>query len=135
MVAIKSFNFCKSNKKIDMKRNILTKFVAVLFCTCVIACFNSCNDDIDGCGLTVIVTDPAANGARVSGATIKIGKDAGTVRREGVSDNNGEAHFIFDHEAIFDINVSYGSAPYEKTGLSTVRLQEGKVVKKEVLIQ
>lgn len=117
-----------------MKRNIFKSFATLVVLVFTIGCFVSCSDDLDGCGLTVVVKD-ALTGERVSGASIHISKNAGTITRDGVSDNNGEAYFFFDQEAIFDINVSYGEAPYTKTGLSTVRLKDDKVVTKDVLIQ
>ena len=117
-----------------MKKNILKTFVAILFFALLIPIFQGCNDDIDGCGLTVIVKD-AKTGERVPGANIHVGKDAGTITRDGISDNNGEAYFVFDYEAIFDINVTYGEAPNTKTGFSRVRLKDGEVVTKDVLIQ
>lgn len=117
-----------------MKKNILKIFSAFLFLCFVIPCFQGCSDDLDGCGLTVVVKD-ATTGDRIPAATINISKASGTVTRDGVSDINGEAYFFFDHEAILDINVSYGAAPNTRQGKSTVKLKQDEVVTKEVLVQ
>lgn len=106
----------------------------LLFASFVTICFNSCSDDLDGCGLTVIVKD-ALTGERISGANIHISKNAGTITRDGVSDENGEAYFFFDNEAIFDINATYGVVPYTKSGKSSKRLKYNEVVKQEVILQ
>ncbi|MCF0211087.1 MAG: hypothetical protein HUK18_07285 [Bacteroidales bacterium] len=114
-----------------MKRNIL-RFFAVIALFCVaIPCFQSCNDDLDGCGLTVVVQD-ASTGARLQNATIHISKESGSIKKDGVSDVNGEAYFFFDNEAIFDINVTYAEGT--RQGTSTVRLKYNEVVTKEVLV-
>ena len=117
-----------------MKKNILKIFSAFLFLCFFIPCFQSCSDDLDGCGLTVVVKD-ATTGDRIQGATISISKESGSIKRDGTSDVNGEAYFFFDNEAIFDINVSYGDAPNTRQGTSTVRLKYNEVVTKDVLVQ
>lgn len=43
--------------------------------------------------------------------------------------------FFFDNEAIFDINATYGVAPYTKSGKSSKRLKYNEVVKQEVILQ
>ncbi|MCQ2326607.1 MAG: hypothetical protein MJZ71_03500 [Bacteroidales bacterium] len=114
-----------------MKRNILRIFATIaLFCF-AIPCFQSCNNDLDGCGLTVVVKD-ASSGERLPGAIINISKESGSIKKDGVSDKQGEAYFFFKNEAIFDINVSYAEGT--RQGKSTVRLRYDEVVTKEVLV-
>lgn len=117
-----------------MKRNILKSFVAILLFAVLVPVFQSCSDDDDQCRLTVVVKN-AKTGERVAGASIHIGKDAGTITRDDVSNANGEAYFVFDNEAIFDVNASYGVAPNTQSGLSRVQLKKGERVTSEVLIQ
>lgn len=117
-----------------MKKNILKTFVSVVLTVSLITCFSSCKDNLDGCGLTVIVKDQAT-GQRVSGAAVHIYQGTGTITRDGVTDNNGEAYFFFNHEAIFNIDASLSDMLYTKTGSSSVRLVYDKVLSKEVIIQ
>ncbi|MCH3924170.1 MAG: carboxypeptidase-like regulatory domain-containing protein [Bacteroidales bacterium] len=117
-----------------MKTKILKIFSAFLFICLILPCFSSCSDDLNGCGLTVVVKD-AKTGERIPGATISISKDAGSIKRDGVSDKNGEAYFFFENEAIFDVNVSYGVAPNIRKGTSTIRLKYNEVVTSDVLVQ
>lgn len=119
-----------------MKKNIIRFFLLASFAFFFAPIFSSCSDDeLDGCGLTVVVKDAANTSNLLQGATISISKESGSVKRDGVSDANGEAYFFFDNEAILDIDVSYGEAPNTRYGKSTVRLKYGEVVRKEVLVQ
>ncbi|MBQ9253432.1 MAG: hypothetical protein IJ213_07755 [Bacteroidales bacterium] len=114
-----------------MKKRILKIFTIIaLFCFAV-PCFQSCSDDLDGCGLTVVVKD-ASTGARLSGALIHIGQESGSIKKDGVSDTHGEAYFFFNNEAIFNISVTYAEGT--RQGNSTVKLKYDKVVTKEVLV-
>ena len=101
--------------------------------------FSSCEkNELDGCGLTVVVKDAKNTSVKYSNAEINISKESGSVKRTGVTGENGEAYFFFDNEAILDIFVTHVSTdemPVTRTGKSTVRLKYGEVVSKEVLIQ
>ncbi|MBR1769502.1 MAG: hypothetical protein IJ748_03500 [Bacteroidales bacterium] len=124
-----------------MKQNIFKKIVALaIFCFVVLG-FYSCGDDLDGCGLTVVVTD--TQGHRIQGANITIGVDQGgvigegnTIKRESVSDKNGEAYFFFDNEAIFTIYATILSDDgfSYREGKSTVQLKYDQMITKEVII-
>ncbi|MBR1626380.1 MAG: hypothetical protein IJ681_04465 [Bacteroidales bacterium] len=114
-----------------MKKNILKTFVAVLFFSVMIPCFSSCSDDLDGCGLTVVVIDGQTN-ERISGAAVHVGISAGTITADDYSNDHGEAKFFFKNEAIFDVTVKSGEAPYIKNGSARVRLKDGKVVLKKI---
>ncbi len=119
-----------------MKENIMRFFLLAAVALFFAPMFTSCSEDeLDGCGLTVVVKDATNTSNLLKGATISISKESGSVKRDGVSDANGEAYFFFDNEAILDINVSYGEAPNTRYGKSTVRLKYGEVVRKEVLVQ
>ena len=117
-------------------------FLTVLALMLVSPLFMACGDDeIDGCGLTVVVKDATNASKRLTGAQITISKGAGDVRRTGTSDVNGEAYFFFDNEAIFDIDVTYSyidtnisPEPQERRGKSTVRLKYNETVTKDVLV-
>ncbi|MBR1775148.1 MAG: hypothetical protein IJ759_06435 [Bacteroidales bacterium] len=121
-----------------MKKNIWKTFAAILFFSVVIPVFSGCGDDLDGCGLTVVAVDgysttpDGQNNTRLVGAKVHVGKNNGTITRDDVTDNHGEAYFFFYNEAIFDVTVSYGVSPDIKTGTATVRLKEGQVVTKVV---
>ena len=86
--------------------------------------------------MVVIVQDVTNSSIRIPGATINISKGSGSVKANGVSDSKGEANFVFDNEAILDINVSLplnnGTTRY---GTSTVRLIPGETVENQVLLQ
>lgn len=129
-------------KKNVMKLNIFGK-IAILALICMSAIgFQSCSDDIDGCGLTVVVAD--AQGNRIDGAAVIVGVDrngeiaggGNTIRKEAVSDKNGEAYFFFDNEAIFTIfaSITADDGYTVRTGKSTVQLKYGKMITKEVLL-
>lgn len=97
---------------------------------------SGCKEEDNKCKLVVIVQDVTNSSIRIPGATINISKGSGSVKANGVSDSQGEAHFTFDNEAILDINVSLplnnGTTRY---GTSTVRLIPGETVEKQVLLQ
>lgn len=117
-------------------------FLTVLALMLVSPLFMACGDDeIDGCGLTVVVKDTTNASKRLTGAQITISKEAGDVRRTGTSDVNGEAYFFFDNEAIFDIDVTYSYIdstispdPQVRRGKSTVRLKYNETITKDVLV-
>lgn len=117
-------------------------FLTVLALMLVSPLFMACGDDeIDGCGLTVVVKDATNTSKRLTGAQITISKEAGDVRRTGTSDVNGEAYFFFDNEAIFDIDVTYSYIdstispdPQVRRGKSTVRLKYNETITKDVLV-
>lgn len=121
-----------------MKKNILKTFAMIMIFSIAIPFFSGCNKDLDGCGLTVVavdgndVSEDGQYNTRISEAKIHIGKNNGTITRDGVSDAHGEAYFFFDNEAIFDITITYGEAPDTKTGSATVRLKEGQKIRKVV---
>lgn len=114
-----------------MKKNIWKTFAIILFFAVVIPFFNSCEKDLDGCGLTVVAID-GKNKTRLTKAKVHVGKNNGTITRNGETDGHGEVYFFFDNEAIFDINISYGEAPNTKTGLASIRLKYGQVETKVV---
>lgn len=114
-----------------MTKNILKTFVAILLFAVILPCISSCGDDLDGCGLTVIAVDGNDN-SRIANAKVHVGKNSGTITRDGYTDNHGEIYFFFDNEAIFDITVSYGEAPNTIEGEARVSLKEGQVKVKTV---
>ena len=117
-------------------------FLTVLALMLVSPLFMACGDDeIDGCGLTVVVKDATNASKRLTGAQITISKEAGDVRRTGTSDVNGEAYFFLDNEVIFDIDVTYSYIdstispdPQVRRGKSTVRLKYNETITKDVLV-
>ena len=116
-------------------RKVRVFFLMALSVVLVSTLFSGCSDDeLDGCGLTIVVKDATQPDVRLENARITVSKESGSIRREGVSDKNGEAYFFFDNEAIFDIDVAYGEEPFIRRGKSTVRLKHGEVVTKEVLV-
>ena len=123
-------------------KNIGRFFLTALTLMLVSPLFMACGgDEIDGCGLTVVVKDATDASKRLTGAQITISKEAGDVRRTGTSDANGEAYFFFDNEAIFDIDVTYSYIdtiispdPQIRRGKSTVRLKYNEVVTKDVSV-
>lgn len=123
-------------------KNVGRFFLTALALVLVSPLFIACGDDeIDGCGLTVVVKDATDASKRLAGAEITISKEAGDVRRTGTSDVNGEAYFFFDNEAIFDIDVTYSYIdstispdPLTRRGKSTVRLKYNETVSKDVLV-
>ncbi len=123
-------------------KNVGRFFLTALALVLVSPLFIACGDDeIDGCGLTVVVKDATDASKRLAGAEITISKEAGDVRRTGTSDANGEAYFFFDNEAIFDIDVTYSYIdstispdPLIRRGKSTVRLKYNETVSKDVLV-
>lgn len=123
-------------------KNIGRFFLTALSLLLVSPLFMACGDDeIDGCGLTVVVKDATNPSKRLTGAEITISKEAGDIRRNGTSDANGEAYFFFDNEAIFDIDVAYSYIdstispdPLIRRGKSTVRLKYNKTITKDVLV-
>lgn len=122
-----------------MRKNMI-RFFLIAICTVLISpLFSSCAEEgLDGCGLTVVVKDAKDTSKKYSNATVNISKESGSVKRTGTTQSNGEAYFFFDNEAILDIfvtHVSEDEMPVTRTGKSTVRLKDGEVVTKEVLIQ
>lgn len=119
-----------------MKKNILRFFSFMLILAIAIPFISGCKEEDNKCKLVVIVQDVTNSSIRIPGATINISKGSGSVKANGVSDSQGEAHFTFDNEAILDINVSLplnnGTTRY---GTSTVRLIPGETVEKQVLLQ
>ena len=124
-----------------MKLNILRKIVASLIICLTIVGFSSCSDDLDGCGLTVVVTDSVGN--RIPGAHITVGvdingeiADGNTIKRDATADRNGEAYFFFDNEAIFTIYASIlAEDGYTlRSGKSTVQLKYNEMVTKDVIL-
>lgn len=119
-----------------MKKNILRFFSFMLILAIAIPFISGCKEEDNRCKLLVVVQDVNDTSIRIPGATINISKNAGSVKANGVSDSKGEANFVFDNEAILDINVSLpldnGKTRY---GKSTVRLVPGETVEKQVLLQ
>ncbi len=119
-----------------MKKNILRFFSFMLILAIAIPFISGCKEDDNRCKLVVIVQDVTDTSIRIPGATISISKDAGSVKADGVTDSKGEANFVFDNEAILDINVSItDTLGYTRYGKSTVRLVPGETVEKQVLLQ
>lgn len=141
----------KPNAKLQkniMKSNTLRKIVVT-----IVVCFAffglcSCSDDLDGCGLTVVVTDTTGN--RIPAAQITVGVDVNgeigsgaTIRRDAQADKNGEAYFFFENEAIFTIYAKVDSVVVrengeelhvERVGKSTVQLKYDEMVTKNVIV-
>ncbi len=118
----------------------MIRFFLITICAVLISpLFSSCaEDELDGCGLTVVVKDAKNPSTKYANATVNISKESGSVKRTGTTEANGEAYFVFDNEAILDIfvtHVSEDEMPVTRTGKSTVRLKHGEVVVKDVLIQ
>ncbi len=118
----------------------MIRFFLIAICAVLISpMFSSCaEEELDGCGLTVVVKDAKNTSKKYANATVNISKESGSVKRTGKTEGNGEAYFFFDNEAILDIFVTHVSddeMPVTRTGKSTVRLKDGEVVVKEVLIQ
>lgn len=122
-----------------MGKNMIRFFLIAICAVLVSPLFSSCaEDELDGCGLTVVVKDAKNPSKKYSNATVNISKESGSVKRTGKTEANGEAYFFFDKEAILDIfvtHVSEDEMPVTRTGKSTVRLKDGEVVVKDVLIQ
>jgi hypothetical protein len=122
-----------------MGKNMLRFFLIAICAVLISPIFSSCAEDkLDGCGLTVVVKDAKNPSKTYAGTTVNISKDSGSVKRTGKTESNGEAYFVFDNEAILDIfvtHVSEDAMPVTRTGKSTVRLKDGEVVVKDVLIQ
>lgn len=122
-----------------MGKNMIRFFLIAICAVLVSPPFSSCaEDELDGCGLTVVVKDAKNPSKKYSNATVNISKESGSVKRTGKTEANGEAYFFFDNEAILDIfvtHVSEDEMPVTRTGKSTVRLKDGEVVVKDVLIQ
>lgn len=122
-----------------MGKNMIRFFLIAICAVLVSPLFSSCaEDELDGCGLTVVVKDAKNPSKKYANATVNISKESGSVKRTGKTEANGEAYFFFDNEAILDIfvtHVSEDEMPVTRTGKSTVRLKDGEVVVKDVLIQ
>ncbi len=122
-----------------MRKSLIRIFLIAICAVLVSPLFSSCaEEELDGCGLTVVVKDAKNTSKKYSNATVNISKESGSVKRNGKTGDNGEAYFFFDNEAILDIFVTHVSddeMPVTRTGKSTVRLKYGEVVTKEVLIQ
>ncbi|MBR5253998.1 MAG: hypothetical protein IKV46_03035 [Bacteroidales bacterium] len=122
-----------------MGKNMLRFFLIAICAVLISPIFSSCaEDEVDGCGLTVVVKDAKNPSKKYSNATVSISKESGSVKKTGKTEANGEAYFLFDNEAILDIfvtHVSEDAMPVTRTGKSTVRLKYGEVVVKDVLIQ
>ncbi|MBL7895634.1 MAG: hypothetical protein JNK50_10125 [Bacteroidia bacterium] len=99
--------------------------------------FGACNRNTD-CGVKIKCKDQ--NGNNVDDAKVEL---YATVKNEnnssfiadmkasGVTDGNGESNFIFKLPAIYDVKVTSGT----KTTKSIVKLEEGKTVTEEIIIQ
>lgn len=141
----------KPNAKLQkniMKLNRLKKIVVTITVCFAFLGFYSCGDDLDGCGLTVVVTDTTGN--RIPKANITVGVDVNgeigsgeTIKREATADKNGEAYFFFDNEAIFTIYAKVDSVVVrengeelhlERVGKSTVQLKYDEMVTKNVIV-
>jgi hypothetical protein len=122
-----------------MRKNMIRFFLIAICAVLISPMFSSCaEEELDGCGLTVVVKDAKNTSRKYANATVNISKESGSVKRTGKTEGNGEAYFFFDNEAILDIFVTHVSddeMPVTRTGKSTVRLKDGEVVVKEVLIQ
>lgn len=122
-----------------MRKNMIRFFLITICAVLISPLFSSCaEEELDGCGLTVVVKDAKNPSKKYGNATVNISKESGSVKRTGKTEANGEAYFFFDNEAILDIfvtHVSEDAMPVTRTGKSTVRLKDGEVVVKDVLIQ
>lgn len=120
-----------------MKKNILRFFSFMFILTLAIPFISGCKEDDNRCKLVVTVQDVTDTSIRIPDAKVIISKDAGSIRDSSFTDSKGEANFVFDNEAILDINVSKSDTAGQNTryGKSTVRLVPGETVTKEVLLQ
>lgn len=122
-----------------MRKNMIRFFLITICAVLISPLFSSCaEEELDGCGLTVVVKDAKNPSKKYGNATVNISKESGSVKRTGETEANGEAYFFFDNEAILDIfvtHVSEDEMPVTRTGKSTVRLKHGEIVVKDVLIQ
>lgn len=107
--------------------------------------FTACTYEPDVCKLTVTVKDVNDTTKVISKAQIHVGKENGSVVRDAVSDEFGQAHFEFPLEAVLDVIARYRYVTYYndgadslehiRMGKTTVRLEEGKHLYKIVLLQ
>ena len=126
-----------------MRKNMIRFFLIAICAVLISPMFSSCaEEELDGCGLTVVVKDAKNTSKKYANATVNISKESGSVKRTGKTEGNGEAYFFFDNEAILDIFVTHKDtisveplSIVTRAGKSTVRLKDGEVVVKEVLIQ
>lgn len=126
-----------------MRKNMIRFFLITICAVLISPLFSSCaEDELDGCGLTVVVKDAKNPSKKYGNATVNISKESGSVKRTGKTEANGEAYFFFDNEAILDIFVTHKDtisveplSIVTRAGKSTVRLKHGEVVVKDVLIQ
>lgn len=110
------------------------------------ATLNSCEDDTS-CRLKIFVTSDNST-KRMPNINVHVGKENGSVTRDGITDANGEVFFTFDLEAILDVDANYtydsivmvpqlydtiyDTVAFERTGKSTTRLKPGELVEIEV---
>lgn len=99
--------------------------------------FGACNRNTD-CGVKIKCKDQNGNNidnAKVElYATVKNDKNSSfiaDIKASGVTDGNGESNFIFKLPAIYDVKVTSGT----KSSKSIVKLEEGKTVVEDVIIQ
>ena len=93
----------------------------------------SCNKNND-CGAKVCCKD--ANGAPVKGADVYLYANIkpnvdGDVAAHGVTDENGKVSFVFKLPAIFDVKATVNS----KKATGIIKLEEGKTVQQDIIIQ
>lgn len=102
----------------------------------LILLINGCNKKTD-CAVNIKCKD--SNGTYLNKAKVELFADVqngnkstfrADMRAEGLSDNSGEAIFIFKLPAIYDVMVTSGT----KTATCIVKLEEGKTVTKEVIV-
>lgn len=118
-----------------MKRNIVRFFCSLILLSCIIVSFSSCKDD-EKCKLVVTVLDVSNTSQVISGVKLVVAKGSSYVHEEGITDSKGEARFTFENEAILDIEATLTdqTTGYTRKGKSTVRLEEGKTVTKQVYL-
>lgn len=98
---------------------------------------SACNKSKD-CRVTIHCKDN--NGANIENARVQLfakvktegnGTIIADMKAEGSSDREGNSIFVFKLPAIYDVKVTSGA----KSGTSIVKLEEGKTVSENIIIQ
>lgn len=119
----------------------ISLFFAGIFFSFFTLTNSSCTKETD-CKAVIKCVD--STGAGVANATVllyaTVKNSTGTtytadVKADGVADNNGEIDFLFKLPAIYDINATLVIDTKTITGLSIIKLEEGKTVEKVVTMK
>jgi hypothetical protein len=113
-------------------------FIAVATLGVGFLCITSCKKNTD-CIANIICND--STGVGMSGATVYLyanvktpqqGTITADIRATGVTDGSGRVSFTFKLPAIYDVKA-IGTA--SMTGISIIKLEEGKSVEKTVVVR